>query len=77
MAQAGEAYGVSAVEIGRASLLGQPIHVLSPLVTAAHLLIGLVETEFGDLQRFALKWTFGTVVVMTVAALVLGVITIG
>ncbi len=77
LAQAGEAYGVSAVEIGRASLIGQPVHVLSPLVAAAHLLIGLVGTEFGELQRFALKWAFGTVIVMTIAALVLGVITIG
>lgn len=76
LAQAAEAYGVSAVEIGRASLIGQPIHVLSPLVAAAHLLIGLVGTEFGDLQRFAVKWAFGTVVVMTLAALLLGVITI-
>ncbi|MGM9919894.1 MAG: CitMHS family transporter [Bhargavaea sp.] len=77
LAQAGEAYGVSAVEIGRASLIGQPVHVLSPLVAAAHLLIGLVGTEFGDLQRFAMKWAFGTVTVMTVAAVLLGVITIG
>lgn len=77
ISQAAEAYGVSAVEIGRASLIGQPVHVLSPLVAAAHLLIGLVGTEFGDLQRFALKWAFGTVIVMTVAALVLGVISIG
>lgn len=77
LAQAAEAYGVSAVEIGRASLIGQPIHVLSPLVAAAHLLIGLVGTEFGDLQRFAVKWAFGSVIVMTLAALLLGVITIG
>lgn len=77
ISQAAEAYGVSAVEIGRASLMGQPIHVLSPLVAAAHLLIGLVGTEFGELQRFAVKWAFGTVIVMTIAALILGVITIG
>lgn len=77
ISQAAEAYGVSPVEIGRASLIGQPVHVLSPLVAAAHLLIGLVGTEFGDLQRFALKWAFGTVIVMTIGALILGVITIG
>lgn len=77
LAQTAEAYGISAAEIGRASLIGQPVHVLSPLVAAAHLMIGLVGTEFGDLQRFALKWVFGTVTVMTIAALVLGVISIG
>ncbi|MEM1503834.1 citrate:proton symporter [Domibacillus sp. 8LH] len=76
IAQAAEAYGISAVEIGRASLLGQPVHVLSPLVAAAHLLIGLVGTEFGDLQRFAVKWALGTTTVMTVAALLFGIISI-
>lgn len=76
IAQAAEAYGISAVEIGRASLLGQPVHVLSPLVAAAHLLIGLVGTEFGDLQRFAIKWALGTTTVMTVAAVIFGIISI-
>ncbi|MCM3789709.1 citrate:proton symporter [Domibacillus indicus] len=76
IAQAAEAYGISAVEIGRASLLGQPVHVLSPLVAAAHLLIGLVGTEFGDLQRFAVKWALGTTTVMTVAAVLFGIISI-
>lgn len=76
IAQAAEAYGISAVEIGRASLLGQPVHVLSPLVAAAHLLIGLVGTEFGDLQRFAIKWALGTTTVMTVAAILFGIIPI-
>lgn len=76
IAQAAEAYGISAAEIGRASILGQPVHVLSPLVAAAHLLIGMVGIEFGDLQRFAVKWALGTTTVMTIAALILGVISI-
>lgn len=74
IAQAAEAYGISAAEIGRASILGQPIHVLSPLVAAAHLLIGMVGIEFGELQRFAVKWALGTTIVMTIAAVVFGVI---
>ncbi|WP_285765847.1 citrate:proton symporter [Peribacillus sp. SI8-4] len=74
IAQAADAYGISAAEIGRASLIGQPIHVLSPLVAAAHLLIGLVGTDFRDIQRFAVKWALGTVTVMTIAALIIGVI---
>lgn len=74
IAQAADAYGISAAEIGRASLIGQPIHVLSPLVAAAHLLIGLVGTDFRDIQRFAIKWALGTVTVMTIAAIIIGVI---
>lgn len=76
IAQAAEAYGISAAEIGRASILGQPVHVLSPLVAAAHLLIGMVGIEFSDLQRFLIKWALGTTTVMVIAALVLGVISI-
>jgi citrate-Mg2+:H+ or citrate-Ca2+:H+ symporter, CitMHS family len=76
IAQAAESYGISAAEIGRASILGQPVHVISPLVAAAHLLIGMVGIEFSDLQRFLIKWALGTTAVMTLAALILGVISI-
>ena len=34
-------FGVTAVEIGRASLLGQSVHMLSPLVASTYLLVGL------------------------------------
>jgi citrate-Mg2+:H+ or citrate-Ca2+:H+ symporter, CitMHS family len=76
IAQAAESYGISAAEIGRAAILGQPVHVISPLVAAAHLLIGMVGIEFSDLQRFLIKWALGTTAVMTIAALILGVISI-
>ncbi|MFS0671053.1 citrate:proton symporter [Peribacillus frigoritolerans] len=76
IAQAAEAYGVSAAEIGRASILGQPVHIISPLIAAAHLLMRMVGIEFIDLQRFLMKWAFGTTIIMIIAALVLGVISI-
>ncbi|MCM3196531.1 CitMHS family transporter [Priestia megaterium] len=76
IAQAAEAYGISAAEIGRASILGQPVHIISPLIAAAHLLMRMVEIEFIDLQRFLMKWAFGTTIVMIIASLVLGVISI-
>ncbi|WP_394557206.1 CitMHS family transporter [Priestia aryabhattai] len=76
IAQAAEAYGISAAEIGRASILGQPVHIISPLIAAAHLLMRMVEIEFIDLQRFLMKWAFGTTVVMIIASLILGVISI-
>ncbi|MBA9042347.1 CitMHS family citrate-Mg2+:H+ or citrate-Ca2+:H+ symporter [Bacillus aryabhattai] len=75
IAQAAESYGISAAEIGRASILGQPVHVISPLVAAAHLLIGMVGIEFSDIQRFLIKWALGTTTMMIIAALLLGVIT--
>lgn len=76
IAKAAAAYGIDPVEIGRASLLGQPVHVLSPLVAAAYLLIGMLGIEFGELQRYAVKWAFGTTIVMTIAAILFGVISL-
>ena len=57
LAQAASAYGISAAEIGRASIIGQPVHLLSPLVPSTYLLVGLAEVELGDHQRFTLKWS--------------------
>lgn len=56
LAEAGAAYGVSALEIARASVLGQPVHFLSPLVASTLLLVGMVKTDLGTFQRFAFKW---------------------
>ena len=49
-------YGISPVEMARASLVGQPVHLLSPLVPSTYLLVGLAGVEFGDHQRFTIKW---------------------
>jgi CitMHS family citrate-Mg2+:H+ or citrate-Ca2+:H+ symporter len=49
-------YGISPAEMARASLVGQPVHLLSPLVPSTYLLVGLAGVEFGDHQRFTLKW---------------------
>ncbi|MEM1501817.1 citrate:proton symporter [Domibacillus sp. 8LH] len=76
IAEAASNYGVSAVEIGRASLLGQPVHLLSPLVASTYLLVGMAKVDFGQYQRFTILWTVGTAVVMTVAAILLGVISL-
>ncbi|QMV61895.1 CitMHS family transporter [Pseudomonas berkeleyensis] len=71
--QAASSYGISAVEMARASIVGQPVHLLSPLVPSTYLLIGLAKIEFGDLQRFTLKWAVMVCMVILAAALLLGV----
>jgi len=64
LAKAGAAYGITAAEMGRASVVGQPVHLLSPLVPSTYLLVGLVEVDFDDHQRFTLKWALGTAFVL-------------
>lgn len=67
-------YGISPEEIGRASLLGQPVHSLSPLVAAVYLNCALLGIELGDLQRFAWKYALMLCFVLIGAALLFGVI---
>lgn len=69
LAKAGHVYGITAVEIGRASLIGQPVHLLSPLVPSTYLLVGLVDVPFDEHQRYTIKWAFLTSMVMLVAGL--------
>jgi citrate-Mg2+:H+ or citrate-Ca2+:H+ symporter, CitMHS family len=69
VAEAAGAFGISPVEIARASLIGQPVHLLSPLVPSTYLLVGLAGVEFGDHQRFTLKWAAVVCLVMLIASL--------
>jgi len=76
LSKAAEAYGISAAEMGRASIIGQPVHLLSPLVPSTYLLVGLVGIEFGDHQRFTLKWALFTALVLLAVGLATSVIPI-
>ncbi|MCW7991479.1 citrate:proton symporter [Streptomyces platensis subsp. clarensis] len=55
LAEAGAAHGVSPLEIARASLVGQALHMSSPLVPAVYVLVGMAKVEFGDHTRFTVK----------------------
>ena len=72
LADAAQHYGISPVEMARASIIGQPVHLLSPLVPSTYLLCGLAGIEFADHQRFTLKWAVLTSVVLMGSALVFG-----
>ncbi|TCZ64363.1 CitMHS family transporter [Roseicella aquatilis] len=72
LAEAGTAFGHSAEAIGRASLVGQQVHLLSPLVASTYLLIGLCEVDFGAHQRFTLPWALGAALVMLLAGGLIG-----
>ncbi|MCK8783332.1 CitMHS family transporter [Roseomonas sp. NAR14] len=68
LAEAGRVYGFSAEAIGRASLVGQQVHLLSPLVASTYLLVGLCGIDFGAHQRFTLPWALAAAMVMLLVA---------
>ncbi|GGY75737.1 citrate:proton symporter [Streptomyces olivaceoviridis] len=74
LAEAGQAHGVSAVEIARASIIGQPLHMSSPLVPAVYVLVGMAKVEFGDHTRFVVKWAVLTSLVVLGAAVLFGIV---
>ncbi|GAB2749438.1 citrate:proton symporter [Streptomyces bullii] len=74
LAEAGHAHGVSSLEIARASLIGQPLHMSSPLVPAVYVLVGMAKVEFGDHTRFVVKWAVLTSLVVLGAGILFGII---
>ena len=76
LAETAGAYGLDPVQIGQASMLGQMTtgFPLSPLTASTFLLIGLAGVELADHQKFVFKWAFGTTIVMTIVAVITGVI---
>ncbi|MET7814633.1 citrate:proton symporter [Streptomyces sp. NPDC005395] len=74
LAEAGQAHGVSSLEIARASIVGQPLHMSSPLVPAVYVLVGMAKVEFGDHTRFVVKWAVLTSLVILAAGILFGII---
>lgn len=74
LAEAASAYGISPLEIARASILGQPAHLMSPLVASTILLVGMVDKDLGEYQKFAYKWAILTSLTLTVLAIISGAI---
>ncbi|MFF5481170.1 CitMHS family transporter [Streptomyces sp. NPDC012935] len=74
LAEAGAAHGVTPLEMARASLVGQPLHMSSPLVPAVYVLVGMAKVEFGDHTKFVVKWAALTCLVILAAGILFGII---
>ena len=72
IAQTAAQYGITPLEIARASVVGQPVHLLSPLVPSLYLLVALAKVDLGDHQRFALKWAILASLALLVGGLLFG-----
>ncbi|MGA4691373.1 CitMHS family transporter [Rhodococcus sp. AB351] len=77
LAETAAQYGIEPVEMARASITGQPVHMQSPLVPAILLLVTLAGVPLADHHRKVL-WRAGVVsIVMLVVGVVLGQIPFG
>ncbi|VVM79558.1 Citrate transporter [Pseudomonas fluorescens] len=74
LAAAGAEYGVDPMHIARASMMGQPVRALSPLIAPIYVIAGLLTKEVGELQKFALLPAIGASLVFIVGALLTGAI---
>lgn len=76
VAQVAGHFGVPPVQVAQAALLG--MHTvgfpISPLTPATFLVAGLSRIDLGAHQRFAFPWLLGATLVMTLAALAIGLI---
>jgi CitMHS family citrate-Mg2+:H+ or citrate-Ca2+:H+ symporter len=76
LAAASDAAGASALDVGRAALLGQMTtgFPVSPLTPATFLLVGMAGVDLADHQRRAIPYLFAISLAMTAAALLTGAI---
>lgn len=70
----GAAYGVPPEVIGRAALMGMPLHALSPFIAPIYLVASLIRADVGQLQRFGLPWAILLSLFATLAAMATGAI---
>ena len=74
LAKTASVYGITPVQMARASLIGQPLHMLSPLVASTYLLVSLLDLNYGANQYRSVLWVVGLILVMLASALGMGII---
>ncbi|SMX93338.1 citrate-Mg2+:H+ or citrate-Ca2+:H+ symporter, CitMHS family [Brevibacterium iodinum ATCC 49514] len=77
LAETASHFGISASDMARASITGQPVHMQSPLVPAILLLVSLSGVELGDHHKKVLWRALIVALVMLAVGVAVGVIGIG
>jgi len=70
-------HGVPPEEMARAAVIGQMAHSIGPASAPLWVLLGLVKTNLGDFQRFALGWVVAASLLYVVFAVLTGAISVG
>jgi len=77
LSEAAGAYGITPVQMARAAIIGQPVHLTSPLVPAMLLLISLSRVDLADFHKKAIWRAAVCALVMLGVAIALGVVPTG
>ena len=72
LAESAAHYGISREAMAAASLIGQPLHLLSPLVPSTYLLVNMAGVDFADHQKYTFKWALLICLVFALASLAVG-----
>lgn len=76
LSEAGNVLGVAPIKMGQAAILGQMTtgFPVSPLTPATFLLVGLCGVDLGEHQKFTFGFLWATSIVMTIAAVLFGIL---
>ncbi|MCO7218913.1 CitMHS family transporter [Klenkia sp. PcliD-1-E] len=74
LSEAAANYGITPVEMARASIIGQPVHMTSPLVPAMLLLVSLAKVDLADHHKRVIWRAAVCSLAMLAVALLLGVV---
>jgi len=76
LAKAAAQYGIHPIEVGRAAVIGQSIHLIGPTSAPLWVLLELIKSDLGKLQRFTIGWILLSALVMIVLAWITGAISV-
>ena len=76
LSSSAEQYGIHPIEIARAGVIGQMMHMIGPASAPLWVLLGLIKAELGDFQRFAILWVLGGSLVFILFAVLTGAISL-